>query len=92
MAKSMIIGVILSILLGGIGTMYAGRFFIGLLLLLLEIIGPTVAYIAYGLYQTSTSYTPLIVAGAGAFVGFLAWLFAIIVTVKTINKKNGTNY
>ena len=77
MAKNMIVGIILAIILGGIGLAYAGKVKLGLILFAVEL----VAFILYGVL----GFIPVL-PFIFLIIGILAWLAAIVLTIKTFKE------
>ena len=75
MAKNFVVGIILAIILGGIGLAYAGNVKLGITLFAVELI----AFILYGVL----GFIPVL-PFIFLIIGILAWIAAIVLTVKTL--------
>lgn len=73
MAKNMIVGIILAIILGGIGLAYAGNVRLGIILFVAQLLFAILGSVLFG---------PI------AILAFLAWLASLILTIKTIKEGN----
>ncbi|MDO5843881.1 MAG: hypothetical protein Q4Q53_01880 [Methanocorpusculum sp.] len=74
MAKSMVLAVLLSVFLNGIGLMYAGRIGLGLLFFILCLI--------FG-------FASIFTLGTTSIISLVIWIINLVLTVQTVNKANG---
>lgn len=82
MAKSMAVGIILAILFGGIGLMYAGKVGLGIILFILQVLCAVIG----GILSVVLIGIPILI------VGVILWIITLVLTAKTINEANGTKY